>query len=211
MSRRHTVRPGECIDSIAHRYGLWAQTLWDHPDNAALREQRKSRNVLFPGDVVVVPDVREELHEAVTGKRHRFRRRGVPSKLDVRIHEDGKAIADAPYRYELGGEVVHEGRTDGDGHVREWIPPAAESARIVLKPDTEGERVIPLRVGHLDPVTSESGIRGRLFNLGYLDRVDDDEDQVLLALCYFQEDEGLGVNGVADGETAAKLVERHGS
>jgi hypothetical protein len=31
---KHTVAEGECLSSIAHRYGFFWKTLWDHPENA---------------------------------------------------------------------------------------------------------------------------------------------------------------------------------
>src|SRR5690606_17426642 len=55
-TRGHRVAQGECLSTIAHRFGLesW-KVLWDHPENAPLRERRKSPHVLLPGDVVAVP------------------------------------------------------------------------------------------------------------------------------------------------------------
>lgn len=210
MARRHTVRAGECIESIAHQYGLWWKTVWDHPANAALRQQRKSHNVLFPGDIVVVPDRRDRSEARETDQTHRFRRRGVPARLRVQFVEDGEPLADLPYRYEVADTFVRAGRTDADGGVNEWIFPEAQTARLVLAPGTKEERVIPLRVGHMDPITTESGVRGRLFNLGYLERIDDDLDELALALCFFQADEGLPVSATCDEATADKLVRRHG-
>jgi len=52
MSREHLVRPGDCIASLAATCGVSVATIWDHPDNAALRQRRASPHQLMPGDVV---------------------------------------------------------------------------------------------------------------------------------------------------------------
>jgi hypothetical protein len=42
----HTVQNGECLSSIAFQYGFFVSTIWDDPDNAQLRGQRKDHNIL---------------------------------------------------------------------------------------------------------------------------------------------------------------------
>ena len=56
MATSHVVTQGEHLSQIAKRYGFRdSRTVWDHPDNAALRERRPSPNVLLPGDVIQIP------------------------------------------------------------------------------------------------------------------------------------------------------------
>ncbi len=211
MSTRHVVRAGECIEAIAFQYGHVPATLWDHPENEALRALRRSRNVLLPGDVVVVPPLRQQQVSAATGRRHTFRRRSVPSRLQLRLVEDGLPMADVPYVYEVEGEIEAEARTDADGWVIQPLAPDAVEVLLTLHPGTPRERRIAVRMGHLHPVSTERGVRHRLFNLDYLQGIDDPAEQLLLAVCLFQEDEGLEVSGVFDAATQAALVERHGS
>jgi nucleoid-associated protein YgaU len=57
MPIRHFVQQGECLSRIARRYGVreW-RVVWDSPENEQLRAKRQNPNVLYPGDVVVIPD-----------------------------------------------------------------------------------------------------------------------------------------------------------
>ena len=78
MPIKYKVVQSDCIDSISFNYGFMPDTIWNHPTNAELKQKRQNPNILFPGDVVVIPDktVKEEL--GTTEQRHRFRRRSVP-------------------------------------------------------------------------------------------------------------------------------------
>ncbi|MEM9692672.1 MAG: LysM peptidoglycan-binding domain-containing protein [Myxococcota bacterium] len=58
MDREHIVGYGEYLVKIAADYGTTWQLIWNHPKNAEHRNKRRSPNVLYPGDVLVisVPD-----------------------------------------------------------------------------------------------------------------------------------------------------------
>src|SRR5262245_51728275 len=58
MSRTHTIQTGECISSVAYRYGFFPSTIWDHPENAELKRLRRDPNVLYADDAVHVPELR---------------------------------------------------------------------------------------------------------------------------------------------------------
>ena len=67
MSTTHTVRPGETLSSIARAYQFksWQDLYW-HADNKNLRQKRPSGNLIFPGDLVMIPD-RFAVAKPVTG------------------------------------------------------------------------------------------------------------------------------------------------
>ena len=57
---QHKVAQGDCIESIAAKHGLEPDTIWEHANNASLREKRNGNSfALFPGDVLFVPDLCE--------------------------------------------------------------------------------------------------------------------------------------------------------
>jgi N-acetylmuramoyl-L-alanine amidase len=205
MPREHKVKAGECVSSIAFENGFAPDTLWDHPANADLRARRGSGNVLFPGDVVVVPDLRVKSVEAITARRHVFRRKGVPEKLRVRVARDGEPRARQSYILEIGGER-RTGTTDAEGRIDEWIPPDARAARLIF-----ADEEFDLELGHLDPVTTDSGLRARLQSLGYLRDRDAESSLVIQAIERFQQACHLDVTLEPDDATRDKLVEVHGS
>jgi hypothetical protein len=83
MSKEHIVQAGDCIASIAYENGFFWKTLWEHPDNAELKQKRTSPFLLVPGDVVKVPDLRVEDVSKPAEAKHRFKLKGVPSVLIV--------------------------------------------------------------------------------------------------------------------------------
>ena len=56
MSLPYTVKKGDSLSSIARTHGVrsW-QELYNHPDNAAFRSKRPNPNLIYPGDVVMIP------------------------------------------------------------------------------------------------------------------------------------------------------------
>lgn len=209
----HTVIPGECLASIADRYGFTdPRVVYDHPANAALRAARPDPNVLLAGDEVVVPDRQARTVTRATEQRHRFVVDREPVYLRLRLLDGaGKPRAGLAYRVEYQGQVLH-GTTDGDGTVVQAVPAYLSSALVVVTDQGRNEEY-QVALGYLDPVTSESGLRQRLENLGYTLPVDTVPADVKLrfAIHTFQVDHGLPVTGVADDATRQKLLEAHGS
>lgn len=71
MSTTHVVVRGECIESIAARYGFFAEGLWEHAGNEALRKLRRNPHVLEVGDEVFIPASASSRFRAATGSRSR--------------------------------------------------------------------------------------------------------------------------------------------
>lgn len=200
--RIHTVQRGECLSSIAERYGLFWSTIWNHPENVQLKQQRKDPNVLYAGDIVHIPDIRVREDSCATDQKHRFRKKGVPAKLRLRLTDGDQPRPNVPYQLEIDGQWF-DGATDGDGYLEHPIPPTAAKGKLTVGEGTTQD-VFELEFGALDPVDTEEGVAGRLADLGY------GTDDVEEALRAFQEKYRLPVTGTADEATRQRLREVFG-
>ena len=208
MPTRYTVSQGECLNSVALKHGWLVSTLWNHADNAELKKLRGDLGVLYPGDVVVIPDARPKAVDKPTDGRHVFRRKGVPRKLTVRLLNLDTPAANLAYTITVDG-VASGGTTDGDGAIVRFISPAAKSAHIRFEDGEEYE----LELGAMDPVDEVSGAQKRLANLGLYAGEPDGQlgDDTLAALKRFQAENALEVTGALDEPTQSKLKEVAGT
>lgn len=166
----HTVVQGEHLSSIAKAYGFSSYKLiWNHAQNASLKKERQNPNVLFPGDQVFIPDKRKKQEVRSTGQTHRFLVKTEKLKLRL-VLEDlyQKPIDNAKCELRVESEIFLL-TTDGKGKIETDILPTAHTAVLTIKdPRTPiNEIVIPIRIGDMDPVDTESGQKARLNNLGY--------------------------------------------
>ncbi|MBN2490945.1 MAG: peptidoglycan-binding protein [Planctomycetes bacterium] len=210
MPQIHVIRQQDCLSSVAAAHGLLPATIWDDAGNADLRKRRKNPNALAPGDELVIPDLRCRQESAASAARHRYRRKGVPEKLRIRLEDEtGEPRAALPYTAIIDG-VHSEGQTDADGRLEISIPPAARDGRLLL--GEAREEIHELALGGIDPIDTLSGAQQRLDNLGYAcDRLDGALDATTVdALREFQATYELDVTGRYDEATQAKLEEVHG-
>jgi hypothetical protein len=203
MATTHVVQQGECLSSIAAGCGMPWKSLWDHPDNATLKSTRKDPNVLFPGDVVTIPD-REQKEEArSTDARHRFAKKGSPTHIRIRLLADDQPRAGVSYELQVEGQT-RRGKTNGGGFLEAEIPAAAETGVLTVSEGTARD-VYQLGFGTLDPIDTDEGVRERLHGLGYFSG-----DAASEAIQAFQLKEGLPTTGRVDETTRARLQERYG-
>lgn len=210
MPTPHVVQQGEHASRIAAKYGYMDfHTIWDDPANADLKEKRKNPNVLFPGDVVMIPDHQLKQVDAATTKRHRFVVSATKLKLRVAFLDyPQQPIAGEPCDVTVGG-AKETLTTNGDGLVEKEIMPDAEIAKLRLKAID-----FSARIGDLDPVDTDSGAAARLNNLGYFvpPEADREEDELRSAIEEFQVDHDMKPpTGENDAATQAKMLEVHGS
>jgi hypothetical protein len=200
---KHTVKQGECILSIAENNGFFWETLWNSSDNADLKRKRENPNELEPGDIVVIPDKRLKEVTGGTEQKHQFRRKGVPAKLRLQVKRNDEPRANVPYQLTIDGDTK-TGQTDSNGIIEEPIPPNAIQGELRVG-EAGSEEIYTFKLGSLDPINTEQGIRARLSNLGY-----EVSSELADAIREFQQKEGLQETGVADEATKTKLVERFG-
>ena len=213
----HVAAQGECIAQLAEQYGFAPATLWNLPDNSALKEKRDSLYMLYDGadggepDRVAIPAPRKKTLPVQTGQRYTLRRIGVPELLDIDFQQNGVPYRDVQYLISVAaadGRVLldRKGVTNADGTVRQAIPPHAASAEITLMLKG-GPRVHRFALGHLNPVDTLSGLRAMLSNLGYpcSGEQGDLGPQTERALAAFQLDHDLPQQGLDDA-TRAKIL-----
>ncbi|WP_164015650.1 peptidoglycan-binding domain-containing protein [Pyxidicoccus trucidator] len=204
---RHRIEQGDSIVKLAQLHGFFPDTLWNHPDNADLKALRKDMNVLAPGDVVVVPELRERVERCPTGKRHTFRRRGVPMLFRVQLFERNEPRKNQSYELEVDGKR-YTGTTDAEGKIELYLPTRAQRGRLVVG---GGQLDMEVLFGHMDPITELSGVQKRLANLGFECGAIDGQLHARLAaaLRAFQALVGLEPTGEPDDRTRAALADCH--
>lgn len=204
----HIVRQGECLASIAAMHGFDVDTIWDFAGNSTLRQDRESPNLLLPGDEIQLPEKQLKQESGATEKHHRFRVKGVPATLRIRVQRNGEPIPDAAWKAQLGGKW-QEGKTDSEGMLKLRLSPLCDAGLLRMEDGTE----FRLLLRELDPLETVSGVQGRLNNLGYASGPVDGiagpitEDAVRA----FQADyPPLEVDGIIGPKTRGKLKEVYG-
>jgi len=199
----HTVAQGECLSSIAAQAGFTVDTLWNLPENAQLKQLRKDPNVLYPNDVVFIPDKRPKEIPSATEKRHPFVKKGAAAKLKIRLLDGKEPRANVPYRLQIDGVWI-EGDTDGEGYLEQPLPPKARKGKLMVGEGTTQD-VYDLDFGHVDPIDTDAGVAKRLRDLGY-----ETGNNPVEAIRGFQAAHDLEVTGKADDFFKQKLVEVFG-
>lgn len=209
MATNHQVKQGDCISSIAFEYGFFPDTIWNHPNNAELKEKRKDPNVLMPGDIVSIPDKRIKEVSESTNQVHKFQCKNTPSKLEVKLLKyTGEPRSNEKYTLEIDGKIV-EGETNSDGQIRHSIPPNLRTGTLLLNNGTEKHELL---LGNLNPIDEISGQQFRLKNLGYFAGKIDGQMSLDLegAIVEFQLDNNLTPSGKIDDQTKSALQEYYG-
>jgi len=209
----YTVKQGECISSIAQNRGFSWEKIWNHPNNAKLKEKRKDPNVLYPGDVVFVPGKEEKQVSGSTEQRHRFKAKSKTRYLRLVMQDSqGNPLSKRPYGLQVGGRLVAGAggsalKTDDKGVIECEVAPGTSEARVVIDND-----IWVLRLAALDPIDTIEGLQGRLNNLNYpVGSVDGVMGpRTCEALRNFQRDNNLEVDGEYGPKTQEKMKQVHG-
>ena len=205
----YTVQQGDSLLSIAQSYGLAPDRIWNESQNADLRKRRLEPELLVPGDVVFVSEIRVGQVSGQTEQRHRFVRKGLPAMLRIVLETEEGPRANEPYTLKIEGKLV-TGNTGSDGLIEVPLPPDAEHGELQLQ---NGEEKYTLQFGHLDPVDESTGLQARLQQIGfYKGRIDGNiGPKTLAALNRFQRDQGLEETSEVNDETRDALKEYYGS
>lgn len=205
----YKVVQGDHIASIAADAGFvsW-KTIWDDGKNAGIKAKRNP-NVLYPGDMLEIPERQKKEESVPTTEYSTFQLVGDPVQLKIVVLDwAGNPVVDTELDIQLdGGEKI---KTAGDGSVtKKTLDPLGQKiGKLTVKGFELG-----LKLGHLDPVEEISGQVWRLNNLGYRAGETTDPNDIAFksAVEEFQCDNGLTVDGICGPNTQGKLKDVHGS
>ncbi|MBU0753704.1 MAG: peptidoglycan-binding protein [Planctomycetes bacterium] len=200
----YKVKQGDCINSIADEHGLFWEQIWNHGENAKLKNERKDPNTLCPGDELFVPEKEPGEVNCACDQKHTFRLKGVPAKMKVQMLVNEEPRKNEEYTLFIDDRRVQEGKTDANGFIEASIPPNAKKGEIVFVDEDGNKEFHPFDLGTVDPIDTEEGVAGRLQNLGYY------EGDLEEALKEFQSRYELEVTGTINDETKRKLKEIFG-
>lgn len=209
----YVVKPGDTLLRIAHRFGLvsWKE-IYDHADNAGLRELRPDPSQLLPGDVVVVPEPRSKQETVPSGRLQSFQLKRLRAVFRMVVEDEGgRALGGRKYTLRIDDKTI-EGTTEPDGSVELEIEPDPKQGRLIVWPEEEGGRKLSfkLSLGHLAPAGTPAGLKARLRNLGFEPGTSKEIDSITRsALRAFQIVAGLPVTGEADDHTVSALTRAH--
>lgn len=206
------------MSAIAYRHGFSDyRIIYNHPDNAEFKKLRPDPNLIYPGDVLYIPDKDPGKKPGDTEKKHKFKKKGKKTYLKLRIRDsEDKPYKDADYELTIDDSKDKlTGKTDGDGKLEQEIPPAAAKGELILKSKSGSDEiiaVIELELGQLDPIDQNTGVQARLNNLGFdcgdVDGTMDSETEAAIR-AFQKKTPGLTETGTADEATKNKLVELH--
>ncbi len=205
----YEVQQGDCMISIGAANGLPWRYIWERPENAGLRATR-TPEILYPGDIVNIPEFEAREETRPTGASYRFKLTGGWTRMRIRFLFLDEPQRNVPARVEVGGRVAQLS-TDGDGVLECRIPGDAPTARVTLLLEDAPE-VYDFDLGALDPIDTISGIQQRLKSLGYdpgpIDNVNGPKTQ--RGVRAFQYDQKLQVDGIAGPITKGRLTGVYG-
>jgi hypothetical protein len=215
MAEMHTVEQGECLSSIAKEFGFsdW-RTIYNHAQNADFRRLRPNPNLIFPGDRIFIPDKQTKDEARATDAEHPFQLNVKTTTVRIRLRDE----KDEPFKNKkiklvIAGET-QESSTPDDGMIQMEVPADARSGQLTVWFTDDTTRpgfVWNLKIGHLDPPETNSGVQARLKNLGFdcgpVDGIVGPRTKA--ALKGFQSTHGLSESGAVDDATRDALRQKH--
>jgi hypothetical protein len=164
----YVVRENDYLAKIAFKFGFDADSVWNDPSNDDLRTLRPNPNLLFPGDVLYIPDQDDPpvTHSLVTGSTNAFTAPDSPTVTVTQtfVGADSSVYASRAFAVtEL--EDLTGLTTDGDGTATFPVPVSLDRVTIVFTDSGESWQLL---MGGMDPIGTLSGMFKRLQNLNYL-------------------------------------------
>ena len=189
------------------------QDIYDHPNNADLRDKRPDPNLLVAGDEVHIPQRPDPVtHQLPTDDYHEITVPILRQTLRFRFHPH----AEAPYdglQYELkAGLQTFEGVVNGV--IEHQVSAKLHVATLTVFGIGDEAQTVrwTLALGHMDPVETTRGYQARLRNLGFgSDPIDGIHGpKTRAAVRAFQRFADLDIDGIVGPNTQRKLADAYG-
>jgi hypothetical protein len=165
VSEIYIVKPGDYMEKIAKDQGFHDfHVIYDDLNNKAFKALRPNPHILYPGDKVFIPDKQEGHEVAQTDKKHTFTLNAHKLQLILRLRHHGKPFANRKYSLQIGTQTI-TGTTGADGLIEKDIPTGVALATLIFRGSPPYTR--KLNLGFLHPITTVSGRKMRLNNLGF--------------------------------------------
>lgn len=211
-TNKYVARQGDHVAQLAFRWGVEPEDVWDHPANSDLKAKRQSMDVLYPGDVVSVPQRKDQRLSIEKGTTNRYTATVPRRTLSIALASTDGPYANQPYELHglpsKPGAPLPKGTTGAKGEIQITVPVTQREVGVLLP---NPNIIYHLRIGEVDPMSEPTGPQKRLENLGYLERGKrHDAETVHYAVRAFQAKEGLPVTGELDATTHSKLTEVSG-
>jgi hypothetical protein len=78
MAKTYKIKEGDYLAKISSERGFYWKTIWEHPDNAEIKDKSNDPNILYMDDMLSIPDKSSKEESVPTEKRHVFKRKGLP-------------------------------------------------------------------------------------------------------------------------------------
>jgi N-acetylmuramoyl-L-alanine amidase len=214
MAGYYRARQGDTLSSIAYDFGFANyESIYHDPNNAGFRSIRPDPDLIFPNDLLYIPDKEQQYFARPTDATHRFRVRRPTHLVRIAVQDsDGKPLTETSYELWIGLDK-YDGNTNGLGMLEQQIPIKEKQARLKIAGFEWS-----FRIGDLNPVddTDDKGVTGiqmRLANLGFHPGPIDGIMGPLTraAISEFQgKHPPLLVDGICGPRTCARLLQEHG-
>ncbi|MDN3378500.1 MULTISPECIES: peptidoglycan-binding protein [unclassified Pseudoalteromonas] len=213
MTQQHTVVQGDTLLRIARQYGFRTSAgLYNHPSNAEFKALRPDPNLIFPGDVIIIPP-KSKIHATkntfvVRNEKEYFR-------LQI-IHEDGDDITGKRIVLNIGSQIIDtvlpsDGLVEVELNENDTL--TAQVDLYLKEEQSSPSETFTAQVGQLDPVDTLSGVQARCNSLGFdcgkVDGVNDTKTKA--GVREFQQAQQLQVDGIAGPVTKSRLVYVYGA
>jgi hypothetical protein len=166
--RPYVICRGDHLSSLAYQFGFNADTVWSDPKNAQLRGLRPDPNILFPGDVLYIPDQKPPVMKSLTiGTTNTFVSDAPTVTLTQQfVGPESTTYASRAYTVQELDQLMGLS-TDANGVATFQVPVTLATATVVF---TDTGESWALQIGSMDPINTPLGIFKRLQNLGYIGR-----------------------------------------